>query len=82
MVNPVSSGTAGCIQNTQAAKAQAAPPSNSQSSAPSSIQDTVELSSQAKGAVSGTGSNTQAGRSSYAPPSTVAAQSSRAGAAS
>ena len=81
MINPVSSGPVASIPNVPAVKPQTAPASNSPSGS-SAVQDTVELSSHAKGASSSTGPATHSGGSSYAPPSTVAAHSSRGGAAS
>jgi hypothetical protein len=82
MISPVSSGAAAYVQNAQAAKPQSGSKPASQASGSSSTQDTVELSAQAQAALSGGSSKTESKPSTYAPPSTVVAHSSKAGAAS
>lgn len=79
MINPVSSGAPAYTPAAQA-KTQTQQTSASQTSGSSNTEDTVELSSQAKSALSG-GSTTKNGQD-YSKPLTLQAHSSRGAAAS
>lgn len=81
MINPVSSQSSNVQSAQQVAPKNPATPS-SQSAAPASTQDTVDLSPRAQATLSGTGSTSNQSASGYAPPSTVQAHSSRGKAAS
>ena len=81
MINPISSAASSLLQDIQAVKPQTAAAPPAQSSKSSTVQDTVELSAEAKAALSGDGSKTGQSKSPYAPPSTTSAYSNRAAAA-
>lgn len=80
MITPISSGTVPYTQSTPTTKPQTLSAASSQSSGSASTEDSVELSSQAKSALSGGNAISEAQQ--YSKPLTLQANSSRGGAAS